>query len=487
MRAFGRASWHRWLVIGIAGAAALSIGLVGSAPVASGGSTKAPFTFHPQVLTKGAITSSTPPTTTFCLSHFGVRCYGPTQIETAYNTGPLYAHGINGAGETIVIVDAFGAPTIRAELRYFDKAYGLPAPPSFRIMQFGAVKPYTPSTPTATGWAIETSLDVEYSHAIAPGANILLVETATAETLGVTGFPTIVLAENYVVNHHLGDVISQSFAAAEQTFPSPRTIKFLRTAYRAAERQGVTVLGAAGDWGPSGPENITETKYFPYRVVSWPASDPLVTAVGGTELTLNKTGKRLAPDVVWNDTTLFQSPAAGGGGVSSVFPRPSYQWGVARTVGTQRGIPDISMSASVSGSVLVYLKGIAYSGGPGRAVWALIGGTSEASPEFSGIVAMADQVAHHSLGLINPALYYLSAVRASGLVDVTQGNNSIWFTTPTTHSRVTVTGYTAGAGYDLASGVGTVTAAQFVPQLAWAATFIHSGPYAYSGNATVTS
>lgn len=247
------------------------------------------------------------------------------------------------------------------------------------------------------------------------------------------------------------------------------------------------MLGAAGDAGVSGPANITETKYFPYRVVEWPASDPLVTAVGGTELTLNKTGQRLAPDVVWNDTTLFGSPAAGGGGVSSVFPRPSYQFGVAGTVGDHRGLPDISMSASVSGCVLVYMSGIAFVGGPGKAGWGLIGGTSEATPEFSGIVAMADQVAGHSLGLINPALYFLSAVHASGLVDVTQGNNSVWYITPTTGSRVTVTGYTAGRGYDLASGVGTVTAAKFVPQLAQAATFANSGQYAYNGNATVTS
>jgi subtilase family serine protease len=487
MRILGKGSLRRGLAVGAAGAAALSIGLLGTTPLASGAATKAHLAFHPQVITEGKVAKAAPPTITTCLSQFGIRCYGPTEIETAYNTGPLYAHGINGSGETIVIVDSFGAPTIKQDLRHFDKVYGLPAPPSFKIMTFGTVKPYTPSTPTATGWAIETSLDVEYSHAIAPGANILLVETSTPETLGVTGFPTIILAENYVVDHHLGDVISQSFAAPEQTFPSPRTIKFLRSAYKNAEAKGITVLGAAGDAGASGPANPAQTKYFPYRVVEWPASDPLVTAVGGTELTLNKTGQRLSPDVVWNDTTLFGSPAAGGGGISTVFPRPTYQKNVAGTVGDHRGVPDVSMSASVSGCVLVYISGIAYVGGPGKAAWGLIGGTSEATPEFSGIVAMADQVAGHSLGLINPALYFLQSVHAAGLVDVTGGNNSVWFITPTTGSRVTVTGYTAGPGYDLASGVGTVTAAQFVPELAEAVTYTHEGAFAYSGNATVTS
>lgn len=477
------------LYAGAAGAAVLALVALGSPPLAAnaGAAGARAVTMHPMVIADGAYHRPAPPTVTTCLNTYGIRCYGATQIEDAYDVAPLYRVGIDGSGETIVIVDSFGAPTIKPDLAFFDKEYNLPAPPHFTILKYGTVPTYTPSTPTATGWAIETSLDVEYSHAMAPGANILLVETATPETLGRTGFPTMINAENYVINHHMGDVITQSFGAPEPTFASAQTLRALRSAYRNAQRQGITVLAAAGDAGASGDANITETKFFPYKVVDWPASDPLVTAVGGTKLTLNQTGQRLAPDTVWNDTTLFGSPAAGGGGVSSVFHRPTYQNAVAGLVGNHRGMPDVAMSASVSGCVLVYMSGIAYVGGKTHAAWGLIGGTSEASPEFSGVVAMADQMAHHPLGLINPALYLMGATHAPGLQDITTGNNSVWFITPTTSSRVTVPGYDAGYGYDLASGLGTVNAAEFVPSLVVASVVASHDSFAYQAQPNTTA
>ena len=128
-------------------------------------------------------------------------------------------------------------------------------------------------------------------------------------------------------------------------------------------------------------------------------------------------------------------------------------------VGSHRGTPDISMSAAVNGGCWVYWS----FAGTGGAGWYIIGGTSEASPIFSGIVALADQVAGHRLGLLNPALYALGAASKhgarTGLVDITAGNNTF----------AGVTGYDAGPGYDLASGWGTINAAQFVPALASAA------------------
>jgi subtilase family serine protease len=314
------------------------------------------------------------------------------------------------------------------------------------------------------GWAQETTLDVEYSHAIAPDANILLVETPVAETLGVTGFPQIIAAENYVINHHLGTVITQSFAAPEPTFANAQQILGLRSAYKNAAAHGVTVLAAAGDEGPSGPKTLTSqgfaNTYFLRRVGEWPSDDPLVTGVGGLELFLNAKGKATQPPAVWNDTALFGSPAAGGGGTSTVFARPSYQNSVKSVVGASRGFPDISMSAAVNGAALVYLSAQAAQGTAG---FYLIGGTSEASPEFSGIIAIADQMAGHGLGLINPALYSMEAAGAPGIVDVTNGNNTVTVTQGgATH---TVNGWAAVNGYDLASGVGTVNAALFVPEL----------------------
>ena len=182
-----------------------------------------------------------PPTTAFCEKNFAIACYQAKQIQQAFSLPALYSQKVRGkhvtgAGQTIVIVDSFGSPTVRHDLKVFDTQSGLPAPPSLRIIQpAGGIPAYKP-TSTREGWAGETDLDVEYAHTIAPGASILLVETPTSEEEGTTGFPQIVRAETYVINHHLGGVISQSFSAAEQTFPSRHALLSLRGAYTDASR-----------------------------------------------------------------------------------------------------------------------------------------------------------------------------------------------------------------------------------------------------------
>jgi subtilase family serine protease len=454
--------------LGAAGAVALISGLLtAGAPTVAATLSVQPASIRSQLASK-----TQPPTEAQCVASFTVPCYDPAQIETVYNVQPLFAHGITGRGQTIVIVDAFGSPTIQSDLATFDAQFGLPAPPSFRIIQpAGPVGPYDAST--MSGWAGETTLDVEWSHSIAPGANILLVETPVAETEGVAGFPQIVEAENYVVDHHLGQVITQSFGATEQTFPNAQSLLSLRSAYINASAHGVTVLASAGDTGATGYSNTAGTLLYTHPAVSWPASDPLVTGVGGTQLSLNAAGQRTAPDQVWNDTyntslndVFFGDPGpnalAGGGGKSVIFPRPPYQNGVASAVGNARGVPDIAMSAACSGLVVTY-----QSFGGAAPGWYVDCGTSEASPLFAGVVALADQVAGHSLGLINPALYALKAEHAPGLVPVTTGNNTVSFTQNGT--LYTVQGYSASPGYSTVAGVGTVDAALFVPELARAA------------------
>ncbi|MGA3215081.1 MAG: protease, partial [Acidimicrobiales bacterium] len=243
----------------------------------------------------------------------------------------------------------------------------------------------------------------------------------------------------------------------------------LRSAYidAAEPSNNVTVLAASGDSGATDFE-YNQTDYYDFSVTSWPDSDPLVTGVGGTELHLDATGKRTAPDTVWNDTYgaaadsygagTEPSPLASGGGKSIIFARPAYQNKVANVVGARRGVPDVSMSAACSGAVDAYQS---FAGEP--VGWYPTCGTSESVPLFAGVVALADQLAGHPLGLINPALYALSAARAPGIVDITKGNNTVSFVQG--HKRYTVVGFTAKRGYDLASGVGTVDVAKFVPEL----------------------
>ncbi len=379
----------------------------------------------------------------------------PSQLVAAYDLGPLRAKGIDGAGQTIVIVDSFGSPTIAHDLATFDSYFGLPAPPSFRVIQpAGKVPPYSRRGGNGAGWAGETTLDVEWAHAMAPGARIVLVETPTSENEGTTGFPQIVAAETYVLKHHLGQVISQSFAATEQTFGSKASVLRLRSAYLLADRDHVTVLAASGDQGATGDTYNMSTQYTT-RAVSWPATDPLVTAVGGTQLDLRANGTRRTPDVAWDDS---------GGGKSIFFSRPSYQNSVRKVTGDHRGVPDISMDASCNSAVAVYQSFPGNGGGS----WTPYCGTSVATPLFAGIVALADQVAGHGkphgLGLINPAIYRMEASHDKGIVDIRRGNNTYVFTR--NGHTYTVRGFSALKGYDLVSGVGTVNAAYFVPELA---------------------
>jgi subtilase family serine protease len=460
----------------LAAATVVSAGAAVPVPGAKAPAPRADVVIRPGV-TQAGRASSAPPTTAYCEANYKIACYEPNQVQQAYNLPALFVRGVNGHKSTIVIVDSFGSPTIRHDLNVFDQTFHFPAPPSLNIASpAGKVPAYDPSNSDMVGWAGETTLDVEYAHTIAPGANILLVETPVSETEGVTGFPQIVTAENYVINHGLGDVISQSFSATEETFPNRSALLSLRGAYTNAYAHHVTVLTATGDSGAA-DVGLDQSTYYTHPVTSWPDSDPLVTGVGGTQLHLNAAGQHTAPDNAWNDTynkatqeyifgNAGPNPLAGGGGKSIIFGRPWYQNGVASTVGNSRGVPDISMSAACNGAVDTY-----QSFGGQTPGWYPVCGTSEATPLFAGIVALADQVAGHRLGLINPYLYAMSAARASGIVDITKGNNTVSFTQ--NNHLYTVNGFSAVPGYDLASGVGTVNAASFVPQLAYLGRHYH--------------
>jgi subtilase family serine protease len=442
-------------VIALAAAlpSALVVGAVG-APLAAGATPLLRFGIHR--------TYASPPTNAQCEATYGLACYTPLQFQQAYNLKPLYKKGLTGAGTTIAVVDSFGDPQAAANLAKFDKAFGLPAPPSIRtITPAGALPPFNPKNDDMSGWAGETDLDVQYAHAMAPGASILIVATPVSETEGTVGFPQIVRAENYVISHHLADVISQSFGATEQTFPSARSLLDLRSAFVAADRAGVSVLASSGDAGATDANSATGSDYYLHRVTSWPDSDPLVTGIGGLQYFLDAKGNSTRAPGVWNDDATIGGPSASGGGKSVIFARPSFQNSVAGRVGDQRGVPDISMSAAVDGGAIMYVGSDANGGAPGGFTFS--GGTSEASPSFAGVVAIADQLAGHPLGLLNPAIYKLSAEHAPGIVDITDGTNTVTF--PQGGKNHTVIGWDAQVGYDLASGVGGIDGALFVPEL----------------------
>jgi subtilase family serine protease len=431
--------------------------------------------------------SETPPTEAQCFS-VGRRCFTPASTRAAYNIGPLYDAGYDGTGKTIAIVDSYGSDTIRHDLHVYNSAFGLPAMcgeegvtcaagmPTFNTLtlQGSPATKAPPSTSNGTGqedksaWALEVSLDVETAHSIAPGANILLVTTPSAETLGVQGFPQMMANEKYVVDHHLADVISQSFASAEDAFGSKQSLLKLRYAFQAAYTQHVTVLGSSGD---SGSANARKTPVgqggstIQEPTVEWPASDPLVTGVGGTYLCTdpNNTSSRVT-DSADPPAKCQANPGQAevgwtfaGGGFSHVFGRPAYQDTLpnpsTQIPASARGVPDIGLQASAGTGALVYLtlppdgnSGLICGSSPCSTGWYDIGGTSLSCPQWAGLVAIADQLAGHDLGLINPALYTVASdpsLYASDFYDVTVGNNT---------ADPNVPGYPATTGWDPVTG-----------------------------------
>ena len=453
-------------------------------------------------------TSQTPPTQAQCAS-VGRRCFSPQAIRASYNVPPLYAGGYDGRGRTIAIVDSYGSDTIAHDLHVFDQAFGLASMcgeenvacttgmPTFSTLSLQGV-PATkapPGTSKGTGqedksaWALEVSLDVEIAHAIAPGANILLVTTPTAETLGVQGFPQMIAAEKYVVDHHLADVISQSFGSAEEAFGSTQSLENLRYAFKAAAANHVTVLASSGDTGTTNDQKAPVGKggsSIPGKTVSWPGSDPLVTGVGGTSLCTdpNNVITRVvdnvdppaacqAPAAVGQAEIVWSRPAAGvatGGGFSHVFPRPAYQdnlpAGSTTIPAAQRGVPDIASQANSRTGALVYISlppdgnsGLICGSAPCSTGWYDIGGTSLSAPEWAGLVAIAAQIHGGGLGLINTALYQIATsptLYAGDFFDVTVGSND----------AVPGSGYPATPGWDPATGLGTPNAANLLPALA---------------------
>lgn len=397
-------------------------------------------------------------------------CYGPSFIRKAYN----FPQALNGSGQTILIVDAFGSPTIAADLALFDRKFGIPAPPSFTIFCPDGCPPFNPRNHHGElGWTVETSLDVEYAHAMAPGANIVLVVASTSSGNAINS------AEAKAIALYPGSIMSQSFGIPEIVVDGNNAhIMQAQRNYTAAAQVGITVLASAGDFGA--------TNGFGAANASYPASDPLVLAVGGTEgdpyadprtTTLScaanttcSTGLAMIKgpctsaegflrnpctpvgyggERVWNEP-LFAPGSTTGGAPSLFFPVPGYQNGLGLST---RTTPDISYNAAIHGGVLVANSTIA-----GFPAFFIIGGTSAGSPQWASIIALANQAAGHPLGFLNAAIYKLarSGTYASDFHDITKGNNQM---------RGTPAGFAAAIGWDDATGWGTPNVANFVRDL----------------------
>jgi subtilase family serine protease len=393
------------------------------------------------------------PTDAYCRKKIGSPCYSPQEIRTAYGMNGLIDSGMVGAGETIVIIDSYGSPSIEEDLKAFDRGFGLPDPPSFKVLAPLGTVPWNPTLyPDQPGWAGEVTLDVEWAHAMAPGASIVLLTSPVDETEGVQGMPEFLALEQYALDHHLGKIISQSWSATENTLfrdtagpGGPKVINdFLALEQRAASEH-VTVIAAAGDDGSSNNETNGVT-FYPFPTVGFPASSPWVTSVGGTSLYIDTSG-HYQREVVWSDPGC----CAGGGGISELFKAPDYQqfWlpeHVQNELKGMRGVPDVSYNADCTNAILVYISA---GGTPG---WYTICGTSEGSPQWAGIIADLNQYAGRPLGFLNEGLYATGGLGQFYNFgrDITVGNNAL-IGVP----GAVAPGYSATRGWDPASGWGT--------------------------------
>ena len=332
--------------------------------------------------------------------------FTPSQILAAYGINQVFFSGMagNGAGQTIAIVDAYHAPTIASDLHAFDLKFGLSDPNLTVVSQTGS-RTALPSVDPSHGWGLEASLDVQWAHAIAPGANIVLVEANSAS------YGDMLSAVKYASSISNVSVVSMSWGGPQSPFaPAYDSIFTTPTGH-----SGVTYFASSGDSGAPG---------------GFPASSPNVVSVGGTTLSMN--GNNYVSESAWSGS---------GGGISTYEPEPDYQRGVQNT--GYRTMPDVAFNADPNSGYSVYDS--AYG-------WVRVGGTSAAAPSWAGLAAIINQgrtlsgQAVYDGGSFLSALYKLPS---ADFHDVITGNN----------------GLAATVGYDMVTGRGTPIANLLISDL----------------------
>ncbi|HVW90137.1 MAG TPA: S53 family peptidase [Gaiellaceae bacterium] len=403
----------------------------------------------------------------FDTSQCSITCYTPQNIQAAYDY-PTGRRAPTGRGQTIVIVDAYATDyesatgvALNDDLAAFDSLFGISAPPGGGV----TVVPGPAATCTgddvgvdcsgdAAGWAGEIALDVEYAHAMAPDARIVLASASSDSNADINA------AEAAVLPRYPGAIVSQSFGSDEAgDYGDPADETAMHKIFESATLRGDTLIASAGDWGAGNGD--------PYVMASYPASDPLVLSVGGTQGLPYPTGllnshNRYGGEEVWNEPQY--GDIATGGAPSVVWKAPIWQYGLTQYSSgshAMRTVPDVSYDAAVDGGVLTV---------EGASVW-ISGGTSAGSPQWAGIIALADQArAEHGrggLGLAAVSIYAVSRLSPSryraDFHDITVGNNAQGSGNAPIGSDAV--GFNAGRGYDLATGLGTPDVSNLIDDL----------------------
>jgi len=398
-------------------------------------------------------------------SHF----LAPGDVATIYNITGLYNSGIDGTGQKIAVVGQ--TDITMSDIETFRSVSGLPVnDPTVTLIT-------TKDPGIVTGDIDEANLDLEWSGAVAPKAQIIYINSANG------AFDSMY----YAIDNNIAPVVSVSYGDCEANF-QPTDIASLTTLFNLAQAQGQTVVSASGDSGAADCDystnaNTQTTTATHGYAVDIPPAFPNVTGIGGTEFNEGTgtywnptdpnnpngpTAISYIPEMVWNDTTndiaSGGSLSASGGGKSTLFTKPSWQTGTGVPADGQRDVPDISFAASADhDGYLVCSQGscvVGYRASAGGNL-DVAGGTSAGAPVFAGIVALINQKAGSPQGFINQTLYTLAASTPGAFHDVTTGNNDVPCTAGTTDCPSGGSGeigYDATVGYDLATGLGSIDA-----------------------------
>ncbi len=389
--------------------------------------------FHPKSMARPAYVSN------------GGYSLAPGDLATVYDINALYGQGINGTGQKIAIVGQSAVDI--SDIQQFRTNFGLPAP------QITFVMNGTPGTDP--GDLIEADLDLEWAGAIAPNAALTFVYSSDADSSAF-----------YAIDQKLAPIVSESFALCEAIVPASFAAQYQAEA-RKANTLGITWVVASGDSGAAGCDPSGEPAAQFGLNVSFPASIPEVTAVGGTEFnegsgvywgSQNGThgGSALSyiPEMAWNDTITLNAfetgpgLAATGGGVSGLYAKPAWQVGPGVPADGQRDVPDLAFAASDAHDPYNIITS-------GQTIQ--VGGTSAATPVFAGMLALLNQaLKQNGAGNINASIYGLGLSSPSMFHDVVNNNNVVLCLTGTPDCVGGTLGYYAGFGYDQTTGLGSI-------------------------------
>lgn len=419
------------------------------APSSSGAATSSSIVYqvHPIAIAQSSNVPAASLTPGYCVTNFGLACYGPSALHQAYQI-PWSVNGeLAGTGQQVAIIDAFGSPTVASDLATYDAAFNLPSA-NLHVYYPDGSPTFIPSRVQGSlqiGWAEETSLDVQTVHDLAPGARINLIVASSPDGNDIN------VAIKYALDHHLGDVISMSFGAPEAAIAGGgNNLQVLQAdqLFANAATNNVGLFASSGDSGAANGYTSANALF--------PASDPHVTSTGGTNLftaalsSTTSTNNAYASETTWNDFDSSTCPfgcaygpfGATGGSPSSLFAAPSYQAALGLS---SRSTSDVSFNASVYTSTLIYLGFL----GSNNSGFYFFGGTSESAPSWAAIEADLNQAHGSDLGTLNSQLYSIAsnpATYAADFHDITVGNNRVPYPGP---------GYSAGTGYDLPTGLGS--------------------------------